>query len=107
MSDNRLTLFKCLDMAGLRFWLRVVMFGCICNAKYCISLGNICFKCLDISAYQTFVYQMDISVYVWKCLSLQGFHILKRTLTIELNQVNTCFTFQQLSIIERPLDPYS
>ncbi len=27
MSDNRLTWFKCLDMLGLRFWLRQVMFG--------------------------------------------------------------------------------
>ncbi len=32
-----------------------------------ICLGNICFKCLHISLYQTFVYQMDISGYV--CLS--------------------------------------
>ncbi len=31
-----------------------------------ICLANICFKCFDISANQTFFYQM------WKCLSLQG-----------------------------------
>ncbi len=33
---------------------------------------NNCFKCLDISAYQSYFYQMHISGYVWKCLSLQG-----------------------------------
>ena len=37
-----------------------------------ICLGNICFKCLDISAFQTLFYQMHISGYVCKCLSLQG-----------------------------------
>ncbi len=30
-------------------------------------------KSLDISAYQTFSYQMHISGYVWKYLSLQGY----------------------------------
>ena len=36
-----------------------------------IYLGNICFKCLDISSYQKFVYRRLISGYVWKCLLLQ------------------------------------
>ena len=37
-----------------------------------ICLGNICFKCLDISAYQTFFYQGHISEYVLKHLLLHG-----------------------------------
>ncbi len=46
------------------------------SAPYYICLGNICFKCLDISAFQTLFYQMHISGYVCKCLSLQGHAIV-------------------------------
>ncbi len=37
-----------------------------------MGVPDICFKCLDISAFQTLFYQMHVSGYVCKCLSLQG-----------------------------------
>ena len=51
-----------------------------------IRFRNICFESLEISAYQTFVYQMDISGYMWKCLSLQGF-VLKAERDQELRSL--------------------